>query len=62
MVRNERNIVNFPTPIYNENCLCTNDREQNQKIIRISHDLTVNIQHRILDTSEGITTGVIYQG
>lgn len=44
---------------YNESCTCFGGR---RKVSRVLHDLTITLHHHILNTSEGITAGIVYQG
>lgn len=46
---------------YNQSCRSTCFDGAN-KLSRVSHDLTITLQHRILNTSHGIFAGVTYQG
>lgn len=46
-------------PGYNNSCSCFGGKK---KVSRAFHDLTISVQHTILNTSEGITAGIVYQG
>lgn len=41
------------------NCSCFGDKKN---VSRAFHNLTISVQHKILNTSEGITAGIVYQG
>lgn len=50
-----------PSGSSDENCSCRGTVLQ--KISRASHDLTtIKLQHQILNASEGIVSGIVYQG
>lgn len=42
-----------------DSCSCFGGKK---KVSRGFHGLTISVQHRVLNTSEGITAGIVYQG
>jgi len=44
---------------YNESCSCFGGKK---KVSRDFSNMTISLQHRVLNTSAGITRGIVYQG
>lgn len=47
------------SPKGNESCSCFGGK---RKVSRAFHGLTISVQHGVLNTSEGITAGILYRG